>query len=454
MKVLLLNPPGTMTFIRDYYCSKVSKSNYLFQPIDLVIQSGILAEHHQVTVCDAIADALTMENTLAMIAELAPDAIISLAGSVCLDADLDFLARAAAHTATLLVSGDAFLDAPEQWLERYPYLDGILLDFTSADTLPFLAGNRQQAPSIVSPGIPAAYKRPRGQEFSIPVPRHELFTSPHYRFPFVKQREFATVLTDFGCPYGCSFCVMATLGHRYRPVANIMEELRHLRRLGMRELFFFDQSFGIRRERAMELCRTMVSEGLSFGWVCYSRVDLIDGELLAAMKKAGCHTIIFGVESASEQILEHYRKGYTKEDILTAFKLCRASGIRTVATFILGLPEETRQTALETIAFLKKIDCDFASFNIAVPRAGTELRQNAIQEGLITDAMTVMDQSGTQVAMASHHLSPAEIGELKHLALRTFYLRPSYLFRRLTAISSWYELNEQIREGFHMLRDH
>jgi anaerobic magnesium-protoporphyrin IX monomethyl ester cyclase len=454
MKVLLLNPPGTQTFVRDYYCSKVSKSNYLFQPIDLVIQSGILSEHHEVTVCDSIADRLSAEATLKLIENLGPDIIISLAGSVSLNDDLAFLELAARHCRTLLVSGDAFLDEPQNWLTQQPFIGGILLDFTSDDVLAFINGDVRNSPSIVTPGSRSVYHRPRNQEFSIPVPLHEKFTSPNYRFPFVRQRKFATVLTDFGCPYRCSFCVMATLGYRYRPVANVMEELRHVKGLGIRELFFFDQSFGIQRERAMELCENMQREGLKFGWVCFSRVDLIDQELLTVMKKAGCHTIIFGVESASELILERYRKGYTKQDILKAFRLCRASGIRTVATFILGLPEETRQTAMETIDFLKYIDCDFASFNIAVPRAGTELRQNAIQEGLISNSMTVMDQSGTAIAMASHHLTPGEIGKLKHLALRTFYLRPSYLLRRLTSIRSWYELKEQIREGLHLLWDH
>lgn len=454
MKVLLLNPPGAQPFIRDYYCSKVSKSNYLFQPIDLVMQSGILAGRHQITVCDAIADKLTAEETLEQVRCCAPDAIVSLAGSVCLYDDLDFLERAARHGGTLLVSGDAFLEEPSCWLENYPFLDGILLDFTSDDILSFLDGNRRGAASIVSRDSDTAYQRPRGQEFSIPVPRHELFTSPNYRFPFVRQREFATVLSDFGCPYRCSFCIMASLGYRYRPAANMLEELRYLKELGIRELFFIDQSYGVRRDKALELCEAMAREQLGFGWVCYSRVDLIDRELLEAMKRAGCHTIIFGVESASSLILEQYQKGYTQEDILKTFRLCRSCGIRTVATFIIGLPEETRQTALETINFLKKIDCDFASFNIAVPRAGTVLRQNAIRDGLVSEQVTVMDQSGTSIAMDTHHLSSAEIGQLKQRALRTFYLRPSYLLRRLAGIRSWYELTEQLREGFHLLRNH
>lgn len=454
MKVLLLNPPGAQAFIRDYYCSKVSKSNYLFQPIDLVMQSGILAERHQITVCDAIADQLTVEETLERVRSCAPDAIVSLVGSVCLYDDLAFLERSARHGGTLLVSGDAFLEEPSRWLERYPFIDGILLDFTSDDILSFLDGDRRAAASIVSRDSDTIYQRPRGQEFSIPIPRHELFTSPNYRFPFVRQREFATVLSDFGCPYRCSFCIMASLGYRYRSAATMMEELRYLKGLGMRELFFIDQSYGVKRDKALELCAAMAREQLGFGWVCYSRVDLIDRELLEAMKRAGCHTIIFGVESASSQILEQYQKGYTQEDILKTFRLCRTCGVRTVATFILGLPEETRQTARETIDFLKKIDCDFASFNIAVPRAGTKLRQNAIRDGLVSEQITVMDQSGTSIAMDTLHLSSAEIGQLKQLALRTFYLRPSYLLRRLAGIRSWYELTEQVREGFHLLWNH
>ena len=454
MKVLLLNPPGGQSFVRDYYCSKVSKSNYLFQPIDLVMQSGILAERHKVTVCDAIADRLTPEQTLALVKQAAPDAIVSLAGSVCLDDDLAFLEQAARQCGTLLVSGDAFLEEPERWLVKYRFITGILLDFTSADVLRFLDGDRQRGSSIVFREADTAYVRPRSQAFAVPVPRHELFTSSNYRFPFVRQREFATILTDFGCPYSCSFCVMATLGYRYRNADNVMDELRYLKGLGMRELFFIDQSYGVRRDKALQLCEAMVQEQLGFGWVCYSRVDLIDRELLVAMKRAGCHTIIFGVESASSLILERYQKGYTKQAILETFRLCRECGVRTVATFILGLPEETRQTAMETIVFLKDIDCDFASFNVAVPRAGTELRKTAIQGGLVCEDITIMDQSGTTIAMATHHLTPGEVGELKHLALRTFYLRPSYLLRRLAGIRSWYELKEQIREGFHLLCDH
>lgn len=451
MKVLLLNPPGDRPYIRDYYCSKVSKSNYLFQPIDLVMLSGVLSERHEVVVCDAIADRMNHASCLQLVEDTAADAIVALAGSVSLEQDLEFLRQVSQRTGLLLVSGDAFLDGPADWLTDYPFLSAIVLDFTASDILDFLDGRREGLHSLAIPGVAPPRKRPRGEEFSIPIPRHELFSSPNYRFPFVRNRRFATLLTDYGCPYRCSFCVMASLGYRYRPVGNVMDELRHIKKLGKRELFFIDQSFGVRRERALDLCEQMRAEGLDFGWVCFSRVDLIDRPLLKTMKAAGCHTIIFGVESASSAILTKYQKGYTKEEIVAAFALCREEGVRTVATFILGLPEETRETARETISFLKHIQCDYASFNIAVPRAGTGLRQVAIRDGLADSSLTSMDQTGTSIAMASYHLTPEEIGKLKSEALRTFYLRPGYLLRRAASVRSWYELCEQMREGFHLL---
>lgn len=451
MNILLLNPPGDKPYIRDYYCSKVSKSNYLFPPIDLIMLSGILSEKHHLSVCDAIADQLGNQQCLDLIIAGKHDVIISLVGAASLDSDLQFLRQASHHVTMTVVSGDALLENPSQWLDSYPFLSAVLLDFTSTDIVEFLAGNRSGIRSIVFPGSSGTAERPRGEEFSIPVPRHELFSSANYRFPFVHSKNFTTVLTDYGCPYRCSFCVMASLGYRYRGVENVVAELRALHRLGKKELFIIDQSFGVKRERALELCWRMSSEGFGFGWVCFSRVDLIDKDLLHAMKRAGCHTIIFGVESASSAILQQYHKGYSTQDIIETFALCRREGIRTVATFILGLPEETRETATETIAFLKHIQCDYISVNVAVPRAATELRATAIREGLISEHLTTMDQSGETITMASRHLSMEELRALRRKALSSFYLRPSYLLRRILSLKSWYEFKEQTIEGLHLL---
>jgi len=455
-KVLLLNPPGRNVYVRDYYCSKTSKSNYLFQPIDLLMLTGRLALRFEVDFIDAIADRIDEDKCFNLIDALSPEVIISLIGAVSSKEDLPFLERLKKEKRCIAVSGDVTLENTKEWLIDHPFIDAVIMDFTSEDVIYYLEGEDEVITNMVyrtKEGIKdARCLRSENEEFVLPIPKHELFNSKNYRFPFVRHKNFSTVLTDYGCPFKCSFCVMSTLGYRYRKVENVIEELKLLKKLGKKEIFFLDQTFGINKKRTIELCHRIKEERFYFGWVCYSRVDIISDELIKEMKEAGCHTIIFGVESSSEEILRKYQKGYNKTQIEKTFGLCKKYNIRTVATFILGLPEETHETAMETIEFLKKIECDFASFNIAVPRMNTPFRREAIERGFIASDLEVLDQGGSFIAMSTNHLTIAQVEELKKRAIKEFYLRPSYLWKRLKAISSFYEFKEQVYEGLVLLR--
>ena len=88
---------------------------------------------------------------------------------------------------------------------------------------------------------------------------------------------------------------------------------------------------------------------------------------------------------------------------------------------------------------------------MAVPRFGTPLRAQAREQGLIDDDLRVMDQSGETVAMATHSLGREEVLRLKRRAILRFYLRPSFLLRRLFSVRSWWELRAQIEEGLALL---
>jgi len=455
--VLLLNPPGKKIYIRDYYCSKTTKSNYIFHPLDLLVLSGRLSGPFRVAVEDAMVKRLNPDEALERVGGRSPAAIVAMTGAVSWEEDFPFLEAARAQTgASLLVSGDLFMEEPGRWLERYPFLDGIILDFTNEDALHFLRGecNRIENMAYRDKGAVVVRDRPRGinRQFELPVPRHDLFQHPGYRYSFSRKRQFASVLTDYGCPYRCSFCIMSTLGFKVRPTANVMEELRFIRRMGVDEIFFIDQTFGALQQRTLELCAAMREQIPGVGWSCFSRVDVMSPHLLEEMQQAGCHTIILGVETANEDILRRYRKGYTKKQIRDAFSWCRRLGIRTVGTFILGLPEETAETVEETLSLAKSLECDFASFNLAVPRVGTELRKQALAEGLVQDENFSMDQTGRQIAMPTKYLSREEMTRLRRRFILGFYLRPSYLWRRLRKLTSWYELRTQVVEGWEMLR--
>ena len=458
MNVVLLNPPGDRLYVRSYYCGSTSKANYLFQPLDLLILSGHLYQEHKIAVIDSIAQGLSQDETIKRIIAYEAEAVVCIVSIASWRSDLDFLHRLRKQmpNVKIIANGDVFFEEPESKLKENDCIDAVIFDFISRDAANYL-GNKEENIShmLYKKGNTLIFKKTADENadkvFSIPIPRHELFLNKNYRFPFAKQYPFTTVLTNFGCIFQCSFCIANKLEFRYRKAGEVLDELRYISKLGIKEIFFEDMSFGLPRENTLDLCKRILAENLRFSWTCFSRIDIVDYELLQLMKKSGCHTIIFGVESASEEILRIHHKGYAKIQVIDTFKMCKKLDIKTVATFILGLPQETKETCLQTIRFAKEIDCDYASFNIAVPRPGTELRKTAIREGLIQQEEIEFDHSGGRVPALSYSLSKEDLINLKKKAIREFYLRPSYILKKLLAIKSFTELREHIRESIGLL---
>ncbi|MBN1354932.1 radical SAM protein [bacterium] len=457
-EVILLNPPARKITIRDNYCSKISQAAYINHPIDLVIQSGFLKRDFHLHLIDAVVSKLSFDGCLDRVQDIDPEAAFMLAGNASWAEDRRFISalKNRMPKMKLIVSGDVFLDNPLDWMDQIPQIDAILTDFTSPSLRDFLLGNRTGLTHLVHrgpngiPQIPPDSQPTRS--FSIPVPLHGLFTRLDYRYPFIMAKPFATVMTEYGCPFHCAFCVMGTLGHKLRPIDNVMDEMTCLKNSGIRDVFFVDQSFGTDRDRTLRMCLEIRKQTPGLRWVCFSRVDLVDETLLMEMKSAGCHTVIFGVETADENLLKYYRKGYTLDRVQHVFTMMKRLKLRSVATFLLGLPGETWESACETIAFAKRLKCDFASLNVAVPRMGTDLRKWALERGYIDPDLREFDQSGTEVVMATEHLSSDQLRALKRKAVRQIYLDPVYIVKRLIALRSFSEFSIQFREGLQLLR--
>jgi radical SAM superfamily enzyme YgiQ (UPF0313 family) len=427
-KILLVNPPGKKKYIRGYFCSQTTKAYYFPPPVDLVVLSGWLAKEYDVFLLDAINRNLSVDECLDEMAQIKPDAVVSLCGMVSWEEDAPFFSKFfSLYKIPIIGVGDVFLEDPYYHLEENKWLSAVIADFTNDDILAFLSGDFDRIRSMSyrrGANIVCRQVGPGDKEFSIPLPKHELFIDAGYWYPFVYNRRYAAMLTDFACPYHCQFCVMGTFPYKYRNLDNIYKELDALYKLKIRDILFMDQSFGAVRSRNRSLYQGMIKREYGFRWVCFSRVDLADKETLALMKKAGCHTIIFGVESASDSILKQYGK----------------LGIRTVGTFILGLPEDTRESCVETINFACRLKCDFASFNFAFPRTRTELSKRMFEENLVADRADFSDQSGLDMTIKTHTLSSEELVRIRRYAVRRFYMRPGYLLRRIFNIRSWYEI--------------
>ncbi|MBN1297896.1 hypothetical protein JXA80_14055, partial [bacterium] len=151
-RVVLLNPPSDHIAIRDNFCSKISQAAYINHPIDLVIQSGYLASAFTLHLLDAIIAPLTPDACLKRLIDIAPAAILSLAGNATWPDDIAFFRRlrAALPTCRLVVSGDVFLEHPEDVLRMYPEIDAITSDFTGPGVLQYLTNPDQPAINMIS----------------------------------------------------------------------------------------------------------------------------------------------------------------------------------------------------------------------------------------------------------------------------------------------------------------
>jgi len=436
-RVLLLNCPGDKVYLQNYYCSYTSPANYYWQPLDLVLLSGVL-RGHDLRVIDAIADRLKPAEAERRILAFAPEAIVVSTGSATWAKDIAFLAPIKEKTGALVLgSSSMFLFEAEHFLKASPVFDALILDVLSPDVSDFIDG-------VERPTHALAYRLPGGglhidpvrrkeQDFSIPLPRHELFNLKRNRSPLARRTPFALVMGSVGCPFTCSFCVIGSVAYQYRNVANIMEELRLLKSLGVREVMFNDPTFTVSEKRVVDLCRRMQDEELDLTWVANGHVATLTDSMLAEMREAGCHLLMIGVENVRDAILEKAHKGATAERIREAFALCRRYKIRTLAYFIIGLPGETRESALATIRFAKELRPDYASFTTLSPDIGTKVRAEAIAQGLLDPQIRDLDQMSVPV-FSSGDLNPGEIWKLRKRALRAFYLRPSYILRKLVGV--------------------
>jgi len=229
--------------------------------------------------------------------------------------------------------------------------------------------------------------------------------------------------------------------------------LKYIQSLGIKEVFFRDYTFTMNKEITKQLCREIVNNKIDITWICVTRTDCVDRELLILMKDAGCHTIQFGVESGSDEILKKYSKRIDKKHIKEVFEICNKLKINTLSHFIIGLPGETKDDIEATINFAKELKTDYAAFNLFVPMIGTRAREEVIEKGwLKNEDISLLDSSDDEVPIETPWIKKEELLKMKRRALKKFYLRPSYMARMIYKRKSLKEFKELVKNGLVVIR--
>jgi radical SAM superfamily enzyme YgiQ (UPF0313 family) len=294
---------------------------------------------------------------------------------------------------------------------------------------------------------------------SLPYPAFHLLTWKKYKPhpPHGMAMPFGAMVTSRGCPYHCAYCSKPVFGNRFRAQSpeRVVDEMVYLQeRFNVREIAFYDDSFTVNKKRVHAIADKIIANKLKIAWTCETRVNLVDKELLAHMRQAGCYAVAYGIESASPEIIKTLQKDITLEQVNAAVRASREVGLQVVGYFMLGSPGETLQTIQDTINFAKKLKVDFAQFSITTPFPATELYEIYKRTNLEQIPWEKFVYAGTDnptsPVFESDNFTRKDIEKWVSRAYREFYIRPCYVWQRLRRCTNWREIKMNFK-GLSML---
>lgn len=298
-------------------------------------------------------------------------------------------------------------------------------------------------------------KRPLIKDLdTLPFPARNLLPMHLYYSPPTKSLstgKTANIVASRGCPFHCTYCLSDFMWdgkYRYRSPENVVCEIEELvTRYGVSEFNFNDDLFTANKKRLRRFCGLIIEKQLKIHWVCMSRADYIQPDVLSLMKKARCGKIAMGLESGSQRVLNAMNKNIDLSKSLEAVREIKKAGIKVGVSFVIGHIGETEETIKETIKLAKKCNPDTVAFFQASPYPGTEFYRMAKEAGYLRP-----DVQWSDFAIVSDRLSPVNLPGLSAKAIhkwvkkayRAFYLHPQYILSRLTSIRSLHDVRNLI----------
>lgn len=222
----------------------------------------------------------------------------------------------------------------------------------------------------------------------LPMPAYDYFVDLPYDFSvqWLSEQPVFTMNTSRGCPFQCAFCSVGSVwGHRYRyfSAGRVIEEVRYLAdRYEAQGIYFREDNFTVNRQRVIDFCQGLHKANLDVRWMCETRIDTLDHDLLKLMHQAGCRALYIGVESGVQRLLDFMNKGITIEQTEAVFRWCNELGINTYASFIAGVPTETSQEREQSIEFSQKIKATTCGFNVFVGIPRSPLYDHVLEHSL------------------------------------------------------------------------
>lgn len=334
----------------------------------------------EVRIFDYIISGYSKQKLAAQLAEFRPDAVG--AGSVTMNFyDAQFIlkdVKSIDPDIVTMMGGPHVSFTAEETLRTFPEIEVIFIEETDDTILEFAPHIRRKnkwrgirgiacrlGDEIVNNGrrdfIADVDRLPLPARSLLPVSRYLALGYP------------VSMITGRGCPHGCIFCLgrkMVGAKVRRRNPSLVVDEIGQIMELGFDRINIADDLFASDTQRVKEICGLMRQRGLKLAWSAFARVDTVTQEMFDAMAQAGCDSISFGVESGSPEMLKRVRKGITLEQARQAIRMCKQAGMMPHASFMVGLPGETKETLRQTAEFAESLEILFG-YHYLAPFPGT-----------------------------------------------------------------------------------
>ncbi len=371
MKVTFVNPYCLDPRVQDY--------DIRIPPIGLYYLASVLIElGHDCTILNWFSMQNQYEYMEQELRRLAPDivAISILHANRWGGIDIARLSKKVSPTTPVIFGGPGATFLWRHLLSNFHEIDAIVMG-EGENTMAELVQRIETKGLVNLKNIAGIAFKQHGLPFkSAPRPFiKDLDTLPDPSIHF----SFQHVISSRGCPWNCSFCGSPKIWKRtvrFHSSGYFVQQLKNLYRQGQKFFFVSDDTFTLKKDRVISICKGIIEADLPIEWAAISRVNIIDEEILYWMRRAGCIQISYGVESGSAKIRKVLNKNITNKEILRAFKLTKSYGIMPRAYFIYGSPGESKDTINESVKLIKRMGPLGAIFYILDIFPGTKLYED------------------------------------------------------------------------------
>ncbi len=417
-------------------------SHYVTFPFFLAYSTSVLREAgHEAMLVDAIAEGNDIDLFLKRAENFGPRIMALETSTPTINVDLEIARKAKrllGKDTLIALVGPHVSVMKGRLLNEAPFVDFILIgeyEMTLrelADTLE-KGGKPDKILGIVYRDETGAVRenprRPVIMDLdSLPRPAYDQLPMYNYNDNFsVIEFPNVQIWTSRGCPYNCIFCMWPAVmygNHRYRtrdPV-KVADEIEWLiNNYGFKAIYIDDDTFNLGKKRLLKFCDEMINRELNVQWAAMARADTMDEEVIEAMAKAGLVGIKYGVESASQEIIDRSGKRLNLDKVEKTIEATKRLGIKVHLTFTFGLPGETKETIKKTIEYSMDKQVHSVQFSIATPFPGTEFFKYAKENGYLLSENWDDFDGFRNAVVRTKELTPEDLQEALETAVSTWW---------------------------------